>query len=315
MKNCSGQTEKARYLIEELCSLYRIEKAVDSLVELGAPAVEVLQAFLMEGKPSKIFQPRLHAVEALARLGAKEVLIAYLLQEREIDDPEDRFGEEAVKSSAARFLSTWPGEEMYRLLLNLSERRMLIGLIDALAEYMRADSMQYFERAIEDDFYRPAAEDAFMKLGGIACDALSVSAARVAFSPHSTLESPSSLGRRRSAVRILKRIGISAEHWRRLRALIRDPDDEIAAGIAGLGTEFASKEDRDLMASRLIELVSRVSWYLQEGVEDTLVALQDEAAELIAAEISSRMKQPEDIRSVDLRLRALLRIANRYERT
>lgn len=172
-----GSIDEAHHLIRELESLYRGEEAVASLVALGPVAFEPLSQFLLEGKPCKIFQPRLGAAKALARLGAREVLIAYLFQEKEIADPEESFGEEAVKSAAARVLAAWPDEDMRRLLLKLSECRFLIGLIDVLAEFQTPEAIPYFERALEDDFYRLAAEKAFLRLGAMADDALSQSAA------------------------------------------------------------------------------------------------------------------------------------------
>ncbi|MGA2027122.1 MAG: hypothetical protein ABSH17_08650 [Syntrophobacteraceae bacterium] len=144
-------------LIRELESLNTGKQAAERLVEYGQAAVEPLRRFLFEGIPRKIFQPRFWAVEALAHLGAKDALLEYLLPMREILDPEDRFGEEAVESAAARFLSVWPDEDVYQSLLKLSERRMLLGLIDALAEFRRPEAIPYFERALEDDFYRSAA--------------------------------------------------------------------------------------------------------------------------------------------------------------
>ncbi|MEJ2672764.1 MAG: hypothetical protein P8168_11315, partial [Deltaproteobacteria bacterium] len=120
-------------LIRRLESLYKGEETVELLVALGQAAVAPLSEFLLMGKPSKVFQPRLWAVQALARLQAKEDLIAYLFREREISDPEASFGEEAVASAAARCLAAWPDEDTYHLLVQLSERRLLNGLIEALA--------------------------------------------------------------------------------------------------------------------------------------------------------------------------------------
>jgi len=189
--------ERIDQLIGELDSLNTGVEAAARLSELGTMAVGPLRKFLLEGKPRKVFQPRFWAVQALARLGARDVLLEYLFSERAIPDPEDRFGEEAVESGAARTLSAWPSEEMFQPLLKLSHWRMLNGLIDALAEYGRPESIPYFERALGDDFYRPAAEKAFQKLGKASCDALVVSA--VTRRPSPIEESPSSLERRRSA--------------------------------------------------------------------------------------------------------------------
>ncbi len=297
-------------LICELESLNTGKQAADRLVEYGPSAVESLRRFLLEGIPRKIFQPRFWAVEALARLGAKDVLLEYLLPIREIPDPEDRFGEEAVESAAARFLSTWPDEDVYQSLLKLSERRMLLGLIE-LAEFGRPEAIPYFERALEDDFYRSAAEEAFLKMGATSCGALASSA--VTPQPSFVMETRSSLHRRRSAVRLLYKIGTPPEYWQALRELIHEPDEELFVSASKLGTRIASKEDRAMIASRVMKLLSSAPWYLQEDIEEILVLLGADAAADIEEEISRRMKQPEEARAADIRLRSLIKAWRRLK--
>jgi len=68
--------DEVHRLIHKLESLCSGEEAVEFLLGLGPVAIEPLSDFLLEGKPSKVFQPRLWAVKALARLAAREVLIA-----------------------------------------------------------------------------------------------------------------------------------------------------------------------------------------------------------------------------------------------
>jgi HEAT repeat protein len=303
--------DEVHRLIRELESLCRGEETVASLAALGPVAIEPLSDFLLGGKPSKVFQPRLWAVKALARLGARDVLIAYLFQEREIPDPEERFGEEAVASAAARFLAVWPGEDTHELLLKLSERRLLNGLIDALAEFKTAEAIPYFERALEDDFYRPAAENAFLKLGAMAGDALSRSA--VTPYPNSSLETPGSLERRRSAVRLLNSMGISATHWQILRGLIHESDAELVVYTAKLGIKLALTEDQATIAHRLVKFLASTSWHLQKDIVENLVMLKHEAAGEIEEEIARRLEQREDVRPLDVRLRALVTVKRRWE--
>ena len=83
-------------LVERLNSLREGAQAAADLVVCGQRTVEPLRKFLLEGKPSGIFQPRQRAVESLAELGAKDVLIEYLTSDEPIPDPVDRYGEEAV---------------------------------------------------------------------------------------------------------------------------------------------------------------------------------------------------------------------------
>jgi hypothetical protein len=298
-------------LIGELDALYRGTEAVASLVGFGPVAIGPLSQYLLAGKARKVFQPRFWAVEALARLGARDVLVAFLFQEKEIADPEARFGEEAVASAAARCLALWPDEDTRRLLLELSERRRLNGVIEALAEFQTLEAIPYFERGLEDDFYRAAAEKAFLKLGPMAGDALSWSA--VTPSPNSSMETPGSLERRRSAVRLLNSIGISAAQWRILRPLIQEPDTVLAVEAAKLGIRVASTEDRALMAQRLIQTLPSSPWHLRQDIEESLILLENEAAVEIDKEIARRLEQPEDLRALDVPLKALLRVKRRWE--
>jgi hypothetical protein len=266
--------ERIPVFIRKLDFLTEGEQAAARLVAYGPSAIEPLRKFLLEGTPRKIFQPRLWAVAALARLKAKEVLIEYLLQEKNIADPEDRFGEEAVESAAVRSLAAWADEEVFQFLLKLSERRMLQGLIETLAVFKRPEALPYFDRALEDDFYRPAAEAAFQKMGPMSCNTLVASA--VTRRPNLPMETPSSLQRRRSATRLLIKIGVNAEHWPILRKLIDESDEELVVSAAKLGIGISSKYDRKIIARRLIEVASRAPWYLQEDIHNILVTLPQE---------------------------------------
>jgi HEAT repeat protein len=293
-------------LVSGLDSPVTGKAAAEGLVAYGPSATEPLRRFLLEGVPRKIFQPRLWAVETLARLGAKDALLEYLFQEKTVLDPEDRFGEEAVESAAARFLAAWPQEDVYRALLELSDRKMLVGLIEALAGFGRPESIPFFERALEDDFYRPAAEEAFVKMGARACSAL----AHAAVSPKPSLvrETPSSLQRRRSSASLLGRIGMEAKLWPALRVLLDDPDTELFIAAARLGVQTGSKDDRATIARGIVGLLSSVPWNLREEVERILVVLGDEAAIPVDEEIARRMSRPEAVRAADFALRSLLKV-------
>jgi|UniRef100_A0A7C3WKT2 hypothetical protein len=287
------------------------EETVACLVESGPAVIEPLSRFLLEGKPNKVFQPRLWAVKALAALGCREVLLAYLFQERDIVDPEERLGEEAVESAAARCLAAWRDEETLLLLLRLSEHRLLNGLIEALAEFRALEAIPYFERALEDDFYRPAAESAFLKLGSKAAEALAQSA--VTPRPEASTETPGSLKRRRSAVRLLNAIGVSKAHWQILRDVLYESDAELMVENAKLGLRFASEAERLLIAHRLIQCLPSASWMVQSDMEEILTTLWPEAAYEMEREIARRLKQPETARAWDPCLSVLLRVKRRAE--
>ena len=154
-----------RNLVRGLDSLRGGDFAAAALVGCGPRAIAPLREFLLQGKPRGIFQPRQLAVETLAELGARDVLIEYLKQARTITDPVVRFSEAAVESTAARVLARWRTEEVYHTLKNLASTRLLPGLVEALGEFGRVEMIPYFLWALGDDECRDAAEQALRKLG------------------------------------------------------------------------------------------------------------------------------------------------------
>ena len=188
-------------LIDCMNSLHDGDRAVDLLVACGEVAIAPLRKYLWEGKPSHIYQPRQRAVNALAKLGAKEVLIEYLCTPKEIPDPVFQFGEEAVENTAARALAGWQTDDVFEVLLRIAHTRTLPGLIDALGSFRRPEPISLFITALMDDVSRPAAENALKSMGELAKPALMEAAVTPDLSEN--YESPSILLRRRSTVRIL----------------------------------------------------------------------------------------------------------------
>ncbi len=249
------------------------------------------------------------AVQALAHLNCKDVLIEYLLKYKNIPDPDLRFSEEAVESAAARSLIAWPCEEVYQVLKDLSKRRMLLGLIDALAEYKNIENIAYFEQALDDDYYRSSAEEAFIKLGPASREALVLSA--VTSKPDPKTETDSSLRRRRSTLRILFVTGILPEHWDKLSVLLKEKDGELVLGASKLGINFATGQQRTDIVNRMMKLIISAPWHLQNDAEEVLTAFRDKAIPKIDFEINRRMEQHEDIRYRDAELKKLLTLRNR----
>ena len=95
--------------------------AAAALVGCGARAIPPLRSFLLRGAPQSLYQPRQLAVETLAELGAKDVLIEYLRAPAMIDDAVVRHGEDAVRSTAARELGEMADARIYS---NVSDKRV-----------------------------------------------------------------------------------------------------------------------------------------------------------------------------------------------
>jgi hypothetical protein len=294
------------HYIEQLSSLKEGARAVGKLIPCGQPAIEPLRQFLLEGKPSAIFQPRQWAVEALAGLQAKDVLLVYLKQKKDISDPDVQLGEEAVESTAARQLSKWPSEEVYQVLLETAQERCLPGALEALGEFRRVEGIPFLVKALEDDFCRPAAEDALRKIG--ASTRLELIHAVLTPRPDKEVETPSSLRRRGSSARLLAEIGISADQWLKVRQLLNETDPAILVAVSRLASKIAGAKDRASAARQLIEALETADWYFRDEIASVLVDLFDIAGPFVEESIVRRSQLPDEKLGVDPVLLALLKV-------
>jgi HEAT repeat protein len=301
--------DRIRSYIEELNS--KGPEAATKLISCGQRAVEPLRKFLLHGKPSVVYQPRQRAVEALASLGAKDVLVEYLNQPKEIADPAVRMAEEAVESTAARELIRWPSEEVFELLLGLAKEQCLPGVLEALGELKRLEAAPYLVKALEDDVCRRAAEDALRKIGPPSEPDL----IRAAISPRPSrkAERPSSLLARRSAVRLLAEIGVSAYHWRLLGPLLKEADVEILVPTFRIAARAAGAKDRASAFLRLIRALQGADWFVKSQIENALVDLFDAIKPLVEEEIAKRGQLSDGRKLVDPVLAALFRVKRRAE--
>jgi len=303
--------ERVQGLVDRLNSLKDGDLAVAELAACGKRAVEPLRRFLLYGRPSGIYQPRQLAVEVLAELGAKDVLLEYLASGKHISDPVDRYGEEAVENTAARLLAGWRDEDVYNALLRLLRRKPMPGVIETLGEYRRPGTIPDFIGALGDDIARGPAEEALRKVGETAHRALLDAA--LAPVPSAADESPSSLLRRASALRLLAERNLSAEELRNLAALTCDRDPEIAARACWIALLVAEDSCRRLAVRRLVEVLPEVDLFLQTEMEGWLLRRFDSARIVIDEEIACRQPATEAVRSPDKVLRFLLAVKRRAE--
>ena len=301
--------DKIGSYIEQLNSLKEGAGAVTKLIACGRAAIEPLRQFLLGGKPSVVYDNRRWAVEALAGLGAKDVLLEYLKEKKDIADPAVRLGEEAVESAAARELLRWPSEEVYRVLLGITQERCLPGVLEAVGEFQRPEAVPYLVKALEDDVCRRAAEDALRKIGLPAETDL----IRAAISPWPSrdAERPSSLLRRRSAVRLLAEIGVSAYQWRLLGPLLKEADAEILVATFRIAARAAGAKDRALAGRRLIGALQGAEWYVKSEIENALVDLFGAIKPFVEKEIARRRQRADGNWIIDPVLTALLRVKRR----
>jgi hypothetical protein len=93
---------RIEHAVGRLKSLHDGDSGFLEVVELGPDVVPALRRLLFEPEPSGLHQIRGRAAEALAALGAFDVLADFLRSRQPIADPVERLGEEVVTGAAAR---------------------------------------------------------------------------------------------------------------------------------------------------------------------------------------------------------------------
>lgn len=273
-------------LIERLHALKEGEKVLAALVHCGHRAIEPLRRFLFDGRPSSVYHPRQRAVQALAALGAQDILIEYLTREKNIPDPIDRYGEEAVEGTAARLIGRWRTDTVYAVLLQLLRRKPLPGLIDAIGAFHRTEPIPELIACLGDSVCCTFAEEALRKVDQAAYRELLAAARRP--EPSEEYESPSSLCRRRTVLRLLAELGVSADDWPHLSPLQDDRDPEIVIRACRIALAVPQENENILAVSRLVGMLCDVPWFLRIEMEDWLVDRFERTMAVIEKEMTTR---------------------------
>jgi hypothetical protein len=255
--------------LQQLMSLSDGDRGVLNMVAFGPQAVPLLREPLFQREPSGLFDPRRRVVEVLAALGADNVLAEFLRTDRDIADPVERAGEDAVLNAAARAVGDVADEETIRRLLWLAEKRHLAGPIEVLGLRRLPAAMPCLIAALEDDLARPAAADAIRRFGRGATCALARGASdrNVRYGS----ESESSLRRRRTALALLLEIGDLVKVTREQQSeWVNDADPDIA--VLGCRVLLSSHDPlyRHDALQKLALLSSRVHWRLRLDIDGIL---------------------------------------------
>jgi len=306
--------EDVRKAIRKLKSLHDGDIGVIEAIACGERAIPSLSAILFAREPSGLYETRRRAVEALAALGAHDILREFLHTPRAISDPVELTGEEAVINAAARILGKLCDPRDLTLLLSLLRKKPSAGVIEAVGRFRCLEALPFFVEALAEDFYRPAAETAIRALGARPRAGLVRAAAdrRLSFGR----ETAASIQRRRSTLALLQEIGLPKRWpWRALSTLLRDPDPWIAMLACRLTLDLASAPADVKLDSvqRLIMLLPISDGLLAGEIEDCLVEhfalAQPSVADAISAE---RRVQPPPRDWPDHRVLAvLLRVEER----
>lgn len=310
MNASSGGAMEAAFI--RLMSLRDGDRGVVDVVALGRSAIPALRALLFRREPSGLYQPRCHVVEALARLGAQDLLIEFLKQARPAKDPVEDAGEEAVLNAAARSLGPVEDQRMFPLMLSLAETRLLSGPITVLGMFQRDEALPCLIRALEDDVARPAAEDAIRKFGARARSALLEAASDSARTGH--FETESSRRRRRAVLSLLLELGDEAQVPPvQASALVGDEDHVIAVLGCRVVLEYGTDQERWAAVQRLIGLLPVVHWLTRRDIESCLVRHPNFAGSAIARLDHAPMPEIHDVSPQAEARRAIRRIGGHLD--
>jgi HEAT repeat protein len=254
-------------LVQGLFSLADGELSVAALVGIGKRAVPALRRVLLEGRPSTVYLPRQRVVRALGELGAFWALSEYLLRDKNIADPELRFAEEAVENTAARQLARDQSDENFYVLRSVAMQRKLPGAVEALAQFRREAAAPVLVAALESDFSRTAAVEGIRAIYPAAVPYLIESVRSP--EPSRTEESPTSLRRRRAAIRLLAEHGVEADAWPSLEFLLHESDEWLQSCGAELAFRLSPAESTlRLLLGRLTSndwvLVDEITQFLRQ---------------------------------------------------
>jgi hypothetical protein len=253
--------------MERLASLYEGPQSVVDVVRFGSAAIPSLRHLLLRREKSGLHQARCRAGDALASLGAYEVLDEYLRTERSIVDPIERLGEETVMSAAARALARRPDKRTFELLENLALRRPLTGVLIALGSFKRTKTIPVFVRALAEDEVRLTAEAVLRTFGSRARPYLLSAACE---SQDEASPSESGLRRRRSALGLLGEFRSKNSDWPSLKPLLASKDLESAILAAGLGLKTGDADERSNAVKTLRRLRIQADWLRRMQIDQYL---------------------------------------------
>jgi len=291
-------------LVEGLFSLTEGELGVAALVALGDRAVPALRRVLFEGSPSTVYLPRQRLVRTLGELGAFSVLGEYLLRDKNIPDPELRLAEEAVENTAARELGRDQSDESFYILRAVAITRKLPGAIEALSQFRRGAAASVLVGALDSDFCRNAAVEGIRLIYKAAIPYLIESVRSP--EPSRTNESPTSLRRRRAALRLLVEQELEASRWPELEFLLHESDEWLQSCAAMIAFRLNSSEPA---LHVLLKHLMSADWVLVDEIAQFLWQHLPAARRVITEELSdaSASTAPEQARRCRL-LRWILKL-------
>jgi HEAT repeat protein len=303
----AAQPQEVERAIARLKSLQDGDAGILDAIGCGKIAVPALARILFERERSGLYQTRCRAVEALASLGASDLLIEFLETDRVVTDPVERMGEDAVINAVARALPNVHDPRVFGLLLRLARHPHLTGVVSALGISGRAEAIPALIAALEDDASRPIAEAGLRRFARRAKSAL-LNAATMQL-PTAERENPSSIRRRRSALGLLGEIGITRQAWAIIRPFVDDPDAKTTTLACEICLKFGPAVERSKAVRRLIKLLVHDDWLRRDDSERVLLSQFAVTRDPMAAYLRERAATNENTaqrRQIEIALRHIM---------
>jgi hypothetical protein len=271
-------------MIHRLESLRDGEQAVEMLIACGKCVIPHLADFLLNTPPRTIAQPRCRAVRALGELGAYPTLISYFTRYVRPRDSAVLFAEDAVRSAAARELARYPSAEVFRVLLDAAWQRVTGGLVLALSEFHRPESVPLLFEILEDDLCREEALNSLRQMPeavrqfGILCARGSSSV---------TLEGASAIRRRRATLQLLSEVGVTRGDWQDLRRFLAVNDPATVLASAKIGFAIANETEWPAIILALFKVAAQFN-SVEEGDAEELLDAHPGVAREIAQQVATQ---------------------------
>lgn len=290
--SCNDSERTVEQLIEDLESLVDGDRAEAILLAKGNRVIEPLARYLLSGAPRSISLPRCRAVRILGELGAYSTLISYLCDSRLPVDSVVLFAEDAVRSEAAQELVHWRTEESVEALLTAAKIRATSGVVSALGEFRRSESVPILFALLEDDLCREAAMEALRQMPETAHDY-----GILLLRGHTDIPigTPASLRRLRSTLHLFTGLNLSSADWDDLKSWLRESDPETVITIGSIGLKIGSIAERRAIFEALLRVSRSVNWSQESAIEallDTDRILAVEVADAFARQHFGNRENP-----------------------
>jgi hypothetical protein len=270
--------------IRDLDSLREGKRAVERIVLFGQPAVPHLAHLLLDCPPRTIAAPRCLAVRALGLLGAYSILLRYFERYSRPSDSVVLFAEDAVRSAAATELAQTHRDDVYPGLLEAAKERATNGLVQALGEFGRPESVPLFFELLEDDLCRteamtqlrrtPVASAAYAMLLLRRCTDLPI-------------DGSSTLRRRRATLQLPSEFGIPERDWPEIRPYLHDHDLDCVIAAARIGLSLGGRAETEGILKALIAASARMNWAQEMAAMELLDQHHGAAAEIARSLLDS----------------------------